>query len=396
MWTLSADRLWIQRAPPKPPRSRNLKRKRPVATPKKRAKVSESSSDGEDEESIIRSKRSRTRSQTKSSASRSRTQPQMNGRATRASRRAGISSGPDTNVISADKSTRAAKVKANKKLDLQAKELAEFQRQTAALQRASPRKSARAPPSPAKRALGTRVSARLRHAGKAGDDDESDDEWQQVPDEWLQESASPARRTRARVRSSRGKTRRELEDYEGEGSEDEAKEPEPEDEQQSVEETEGVGGDKGPEKGNEEERNGAGREGAEGQDPDGVGDDSVLLQKAGLESGSNSDLTDLSDQDESEAAEEEVSKPRRRDARKAAVGVRRSGRRSRQSNAARQQLPPSATQVGQELGEEQDIEQPTLSLPPDFVEWEAVRPTSLPYLLCSLTDRTLTDCYHAG
>ena len=384
MWTFSADRLWIQRVPPKPPRSRNLKRKRPAATPKKRAKVSEPSSDEEDEEPVTRSKRSRTQSQSKSSASRSRTQPQTNGRATRTSRRAGRSSGSETEVISAGKSTRAAKVQANKKLDLQAKELAEFQRQTAALQRSSPRKSARAPTSPAKRALGTRVSARLRHAGKAEDDD-SDDEWQQVPDEWLQESASPSRRTRARTRRSRGKARQESEDDEAEGSGDDARESEPDVEKGQDDEAGGAVEDEDQEKADEEEQKDGEGEGLDGREADGVvEDDSALLQKAGLESGSDSDLTDLSDQEEPEAAEVEVSKPRRRGARKAAVGVRRSSRRNRQSNA-KQQQPPSAKEVVQQLEEEQDIE-PSAPLPPDFVEWEAVRPVLLSSILLALTE----------
>ncbi|KAI1786771.1 hypothetical protein LXA43DRAFT_1032456 [Ganoderma leucocontextum] len=371
-WLIGPDRLWIQCVPPKPPRSRNLKRKRPAATPKKRAKVSVPSSDEEEEEPVSRSKRSRTQSQSKSSASRSHTQPQTNGRAIRASRRAGRSSGPDTDVISTGKSTRAAKVRANKKLDLQAKELAEFQRQTAALERSSPRKSARAPTSPAKRALGTRVSARLRHAIKAENGDDSDDEWQQVPNEWLQESASPARRTRTRTRSSRGKARQEPEDDEAEGSEDDARGSEPEVEQQAEEE-EGAAED--VEKADEEEQKDEEGEEAEGQDADGVGDDNALLQKAGLESGSISDLTDLSDQEEPEAVEEEASKTRRRGARKAAGGVRRSGRRGGQTNEAKQQEPPTANEAGQELEEEEDIEPPTPPLPPDFVEWEAIAVT---------------------
>jgi hypothetical protein len=67
---------------------------------------------------------------------------------------------------------RAAKTQAQAKLDAQAKELAEFQRQAASASRSSKRQKAE----PA-RTMGTRVSARLRG--------EVEDEWQPVPEEWL-------------------------------------------------------------------------------------------------------------------------------------------------------------------------------------------------------------------
>ena len=361
-----ADRLWIQRVPPKPPRARNLKRKRPATTPKQpaRPKVVEDSSDDEDEERPARSKRKRLQSQSKQSA-----KPKANGRATRASRRAAQSSNADADLILPGKSTRAAKVQANKKLDVQAKELAEFQRQAARLASAksrangSPRKSRGASSSPSKRAVGTRISARLRNSNRADAADDEDDEWQQVPEEWLQESASPEpRSSRARTRS-KGKQKAESEG-----------EPEEDDAELDAEEPANAVGD--------------GDEGEEPKDDDGgaeAADDTVerddLLQKAGLESGSVSDLTDLSDQEGSDAAEDDEPPARRQRARRG--GRRKSARTTRSTRRAKAQLEEASpskskskpdAQTEPEEEEDQEMEEPAAPLvPEDFVEWEAVR-----------------------
>lgn len=107
------------------------------------------------------------------------------------------------------RSARAAKLKANKRLDAQAKELAEFQRQSALLlspQKVSTRHTRplrgqiNDSSTPAKRpVLGTRASARLRGPVK----DNGDDEWQQIPDEWLQSDTD--RDTAAPRRPAKGK-----------------------------------------------------------------------------------------------------------------------------------------------------------------------------------------------
>ena len=95
---------------------------------------------------------------------------------------------------------RAAKLKANKKLDAQAKALAEFQRENAIVTRsARPKRRAGrdddAGSSPSRPSRGTRVSSRLRR-GKP----DPEEEWQSIPDEWLTEDNSeppPRRSTRA-------------------------------------------------------------------------------------------------------------------------------------------------------------------------------------------------------
>lgn len=77
---------------------------------------------------------------------------------------------------------RAAKAQAKLKLDQQAKELAELNR-TARTKAPATRESrgGRTPVAPV-RPLGTRVSSRLRGA--------DDDEWQAVPEDWLEEKGS--------------------------------------------------------------------------------------------------------------------------------------------------------------------------------------------------------------
>ena len=85
---------------------------------------------------------------------------------------------------------RAAKLNANKKLDAQAKALAEFQRENALVTR-STRTTRRGGPdkvpvsSPSRLSRATRVSGRLRR-GKP----DPDEEWQSIPDDWLTEDNS--------------------------------------------------------------------------------------------------------------------------------------------------------------------------------------------------------------
>ncbi|KAI0667805.1 hypothetical protein C8Q78DRAFT_1049731 [Trametes maxima] len=379
--------------PPKPPRSRNLKRKRPPTSNKKtsakastsKAAASVSDDDDDDDEPVTRSKRTRTQSQ-----SQARSRPQANGRATRASRRSTRASSPAPDLSSPGKSTRAAKVQANKKLDLQAKELAEFQRQTARLASAKARTSPRkAPSSPAKRAVGTRISARLRRSTRgAADEDEGDDddEWQQVPDEWLQDDAPSTRRSSARIRAPR-KPKPTADDEEA--SEDDAAADDDGDGEAEVE--------------GDAEASGKEVVEAEGKD-NGGGDvdaeEHELLQRAGLESDSVSELTDLSEEqedvqmaedDEAEAeveaepeaepeteAEEPSAKKRNARSRtrtrtrtrtRKSVGGRKSARQSRKAKAPAAETPPPQEEPQEE---EHEDEPPAPPLPEDFVEWEAI------------------------
>lgn len=116
------------------------------------------------------------------------------------------------------RNARAAKLQANKKLDAQARELAEFQRQaalTATSEKSSPRSTRHtrnnvntSENSGRKTAVGTRTSARLRGESQDGDDDE----WQQIPDEWLKETMDPAtpNRTRSSARKAKPQGRQPL------------------------------------------------------------------------------------------------------------------------------------------------------------------------------------------
>lgn len=150
-WLIGADRLWIQREPPR----QTLKRKRP-------ANPNASKSSGK------RSFNKRQRVDTEPGHIPLPTTP------TRASRRRNQAQAQNSSP-SGSRGTRAAKSRANQKLDAQAKDLAEFQRQMARS------KSTNARPLTPRRPSGIRVSARLR--GNL-----ADDEWQEVPDEWLSPS----------------------------------------------------------------------------------------------------------------------------------------------------------------------------------------------------------------
>ncbi|KAJ3809360.1 hypothetical protein F5876DRAFT_44013 [Lentinula aff. lateritia] len=145
-WLIGADRLWIQRVPPKPtrpPPKHSLKRKRIVGMDQSKTKLS-------------------------SSTKRLRLQYTIE------SDRNVAKSAIEPVLSTSGRHGRAAKDQANLKLDAQAKELAELNRQAALLASHSPGSNRTSSARP----LGTRQSARLR-----GSDD---DEWQAIPDEWLQ------------------------------------------------------------------------------------------------------------------------------------------------------------------------------------------------------------------
>jgi hypothetical protein len=140
-----ADRLWIQRVQPKPPRytatTSPLKRKRPENTTKS---------------STAKSKRPATK-------------------------RARLATNdPVKLTITVPGGGRAAKAQAKLKLDAQAKELTELDRAAAVQTSTRPLGRGRTSVAPI-RPLGTRVSARLRGA--------EEDEWQAVPQDWLKEEA---------------------------------------------------------------------------------------------------------------------------------------------------------------------------------------------------------------
>lgn len=145
----SADRLWIQRQPPRP----TLKRKRP-ATSNTSKHTSRKSSNKRQRVDAEPEPTSPPATPVRSSRRRNQAQAQ-------------------NHSPSSSRGMRAAKSRANQKLDAQAKDLAEFQRQMARS------KSANARPLTLRRPSGIRLSARLRGALT------DDEEWQEVPEEWL-------------------------------------------------------------------------------------------------------------------------------------------------------------------------------------------------------------------
>ncbi|KAH8981590.1 hypothetical protein EDB86DRAFT_3086957 [Lactarius hatsudake] len=171
-WLIGPDRLWIQRTIPKPPR--NLKRKRAPRRPKPKPEAA--FTDDESDPPPTPKKRK--------AAGTIRIPPASSSTPTRATRQRRPPSSPDDPGPVSSRGPRAAKTQASAKLSAQAKELAELQRQAALEGRRSSRRVAS--PSPSRRAsprrpLGTRMSARLRGVNQ------TDEEWQEIPNEWLNE-----------------------------------------------------------------------------------------------------------------------------------------------------------------------------------------------------------------
>jgi len=162
----TADRLWIQRSTYKP---KNLKRKR-LPVPKQLTTR---------ETRKLAGKRRKVLRDDSSDSS------------------GHISDPPPREIVSSG--PRAAKLKANKKLDAQAKALAEFRRENAIAARSTrTTRRGRLDNGAASSSLpprGTRVSSRLRRGER-----DPEEEWQSIPDEWLTEENSeppPRESTRA-------------------------------------------------------------------------------------------------------------------------------------------------------------------------------------------------------
>ncbi|KAJ7510268.1 hypothetical protein B0H11DRAFT_1958230 [Mycena galericulata] len=156
-WLIGADRLWIQRAHPKPPRytatTSSLKRKRP-------------------ENAKAKGKRPAAK------------RPRL------------ASEEPVKMTITVPGGGRAAKAQAKLKLDAQAKELEELNRAAGVKPAASKRVHGGRNPVAPVRPLGTRLSARLRGA--------DDDEWQEVPPDWLNEGQGGSKQKSAKPKPKTG------------------------------------------------------------------------------------------------------------------------------------------------------------------------------------------------
>ncbi|KAL4066791.1 hypothetical protein J3A83DRAFT_4259622 [Scleroderma citrinum] len=151
-WLIGADRLWVQREPPKD----NTKRKRKT----------------EPQRSLKKHDRKLHRVSTPK-RKRLDDEPQFDEQPSRSTRQR-----VQANSSSHSRGSRAAKARANEKLDAQAKDFAAFQRHMATSTRTRTSKSNPSPRAPL-RPAGIRVSARLRGASTI------DDEWQEIPEEWL-------------------------------------------------------------------------------------------------------------------------------------------------------------------------------------------------------------------
>lgn len=195
MISMLVDRLWIQREFPKRP-TKSTKRKAQNAASSRKTKVP-------------RLSKAISMVQTEQASPSNRSTPSRNNTGNRLSKGAKHARNPrrsDANnanpsVPGSLSRARAAKTQANAKLDLQAKQLAAAKAEFESLNRRSSRGSASRP-------LGTRLSRRLR-----GEDD--DDDWQQIPPEWLEDNdklpSSPTKRLkRSATKASRSITTTEV------------------------------------------------------------------------------------------------------------------------------------------------------------------------------------------
>lgn len=218
-------------------------------------------------------------------------------------------------------------MQASVKLSAQAKELAELQRQAALESRRSGKRVFVSPSPPQRsssgRAMGTRMSARLRGVSQG------DEEWQEIPDEWLKEP------NEAEEDGSASGSER----LDGEAEMDQHNDPDP-----------------SPE-----------------LEPEAVPDPDTDTQrtKTGLESDDDavSELTELSEN--SPPATILVSPFKaRKSSKKGSSSRRKTSRSKRQSLVVDDVVPP--VQPSEEVEPEEEIE-PEWHPPDDFVEWETVR-----------------------
>jgi hypothetical protein len=217
-------------------------------------------------------------------------------------------------------------MQASAKLSVQAKELAELQRQAALESRRSGKRVSS--PSPARRSsprrpAGTRMSARLRGAAQV------DDEWQEIPDEWLND--------RSEAEEDGGASGSER--LNGGAEMDQSSDPDlrPEPEPEAV------------------------------PDPD----TDACRVKTGLESDDDdvSELTELTEI--SPPATVLVSRSNTKKVPKKGAGSRRKTSRTKRGTSVVKDSVDIAQSV-EEVEPEKDIE-PEWRPPEDFVEWETVR-----------------------
>ncbi|KAI0297293.1 hypothetical protein B0F90DRAFT_1740819 [Multifurca ochricompacta] len=322
-WLIGPDRLWTQRAIPKPPRQ--LKRKRAPTKPK--PKRTAAPADDESDVPPTPKKRKAAATARQSTIKVPTVSPSTPTPTTR-TRRPPVS--PDDLGPITSRSPRVAKTQASAKLSAQAKELAELQRQAALEGRRSWRRVMSPPLSrkvSPRRPTGTRMSARLRGVTQG------DDEWQEIPDEWLKGDGE------AEVNGGASGNEWMERDEEGEGGRGVRSDP-----------------DLGPE-----------------QEHAAVPDAGMDTQQAktGLESGDDavSDLTELSEISPPATVVAAPSKAARKVAKKGGG----SRKKTSQSKGHHTLAAGGAVPVVQplEADSEEEVE-PEWRLPDDFVEWETL------------------------
>lgn len=191
-----ADRLWIQRVPSRPPK-KTPKRKATKSPTKRKAKNPRIETSVNDEP-VTEPTRNKSQSPLKRELKSKVLAPAKKIASHRAARQTRRTEASEQTVLEGNSRARAAKTKANVKLDIQARQLAAAKAEIEAFERrATTRVSPKKAQTPA-----TRKSRRLHN-------NDSDEEWQQVPPEWLMTgsdsdavtAARPTRLTRRREHS---------------------------------------------------------------------------------------------------------------------------------------------------------------------------------------------------
>ncbi|KAH9999208.1 hypothetical protein BJV74DRAFT_176427 [Russula compacta] len=318
-WLIGPDRLWIQRDIPKPPRKLKRKRAPTKRKPKRPTILLDDESD-----SPPAPKKSKVVSTVRSSTMKTPTiTPKTPTRSTRTRRPP--SSPEDLGPITS-RGPRAAKMQASVKLSAQAKELAELQRQAALESRRSGKRVFVSPSPPRRsssgRTMGTRMSARLRGVSQG------DEEWQEIPDEWLKEPNE--------AEEDGGASGSERLDGEAEMGQHSDPDPSPELEPEAV------------------------------PDPD----TDTQRTKTGLESDNDtvSELTELSENSPPATILVSPSKARK-SSKKGSSSRRKTSRSKRQSLVVDDVVP--LVRPSEEVEPEEEIE-PEWRPPDDFVEWETI------------------------
>lgn len=370
-----ADRLWIQRAKAKPPRRKSAKRKatdkkqvkkskveKKVASPSK-ASTSRSKrvvvedvdeEDNFDDKPTTTSRRTRTRGAQRPQTAESQSSPQGSSR------------------------SRAAKTRANVKLDIQARQFEQVKAEMLSFSRGRVPRGMQESLVSSPRTFGTRVSKRLRR-------DMEDEEWQQIPPEWLGEGGEHGEEREPE----------DVEDEERKGKRRRVDRAAPVLGSRSSARMASMRVKKTLKETNDDDVDGDGEEDGDGeadeQDVEAADElepksERIALPKTGLESDDESELTQLSDEEDSDDDEKKSthggvehvelaeSKAKTKSRARANQSISRGGKANRKVKLVVKEESEEEKEEEPEPEPEPEGElEPEIKEDKNFVEWETVR-----------------------